>query len=138
MTVDVVLPCLDEATALPWVLGRFPPGYRPLVVDNGSTDGSAEIARRLGASTVAEPRRSGRPAHQRGGRRLPAAGRAVQGHRYRPRHGTGGPGHERGTGSRRMTTLMVIAKAPVAGRVKTRLTPPFTPGEAAALAEAAL
>ncbi|MEU1518584.1 DUF2064 domain-containing protein [Streptomyces sp. NPDC005811] len=37
-----------------------------------------------------------------------------------------------------MTTLLVIAKEPRAGRVKTRLTPPFTPGEAAQLAEAAL
>jgi glycosyltransferase A (GT-A) superfamily protein (DUF2064 family) len=35
-------------------------------------------------------------------------------------------------------TLAVIAKAPVAGRVKTRLTPPCTPEQAAALAEAAL
>lgn len=35
-------------------------------------------------------------------------------------------------------TLLVIAKEPVPGRVKTRLTPPFTPQEAAALAEAAL
>lgn len=33
---------------------------------------------------------------------------------------------------------MVIAKSPVPGRVKTRLCPPFTPREAAALAEAAL
>ena len=38
----------------------------------------------------------------------------------------------------RTSTLMVIAKAPVAGRVKTRLVPPFTPAEAAQLAEAAL
>ncbi|MGX9922620.1 TIGR04282 family arsenosugar biosynthesis glycosyltransferase [Streptomyces sp. NPDC002248] len=37
-----------------------------------------------------------------------------------------------------MTTLLVIAKEPRAGRVKTRLTPPFTPGQAAALAEASL
>lgn len=37
-----------------------------------------------------------------------------------------------------MTTLVVIAKEPVAGRVKTRLTPPFTPQQAAVLAEAAL
>ncbi|MGW2787635.1 TIGR04282 family arsenosugar biosynthesis glycosyltransferase [Streptomyces populi] len=37
-----------------------------------------------------------------------------------------------------MTTLLVIAKEPVPGRVKTRLTPPFTPQEAAELAEAAL
>ncbi len=34
--------------------------------------------------------------------------------------------------------LLVMAKAPVPGRVKTRLCPPCTPGEAAALAEAAL
>ncbi|MEU4173041.1 DUF2064 domain-containing protein [Streptomyces sp. NPDC026665] len=37
-----------------------------------------------------------------------------------------------------MTTIVVIAKEPVPGRVKTRLTPPFTPEEAAELAEAAL
>ncbi|WP_369247940.1 DUF2064 domain-containing protein [Streptomyces sp. R41] len=37
-----------------------------------------------------------------------------------------------------MTTLLVIAKEPRPGRVKTRLTPPFTPREAALLAEAAL
>ncbi|MFI8232828.1 DUF2064 domain-containing protein [Streptomyces sp. NPDC085900] len=35
-------------------------------------------------------------------------------------------------------TLLVIAKEPRPGRVKTRLTPPFTPQEAAGLAEAAL
>lgn len=34
--------------------------------------------------------------------------------------------------------LLVLAKAPVAGRVKTRLCPPFTPDQAAQLAEAAL
>ncbi|MFJ4834953.1 DUF2064 domain-containing protein [Streptomyces sp. NPDC088747] len=37
-----------------------------------------------------------------------------------------------------MNTLLVIAKEPVPGRVKTRLTPPFTPREAALLAEASL
>ncbi|MEU9856185.1 DUF2064 domain-containing protein [Streptomyces sp. NPDC047974] len=37
-----------------------------------------------------------------------------------------------------MTTLLVIAKQPRPGRVKTRLTPPFTPEEAASLAESAL
>src|SRR5438270_762850 len=47
---DVVLPCLDEAGALPWVLSRMPAGYRPIVVDNGSTDGSAEIAAQLVAA----------------------------------------------------------------------------------------
>jgi uncharacterized protein len=37
-----------------------------------------------------------------------------------------------------VTALLVIAKAPVAGRVKTRLTPPCSPADAAALAAAAL
>ncbi|MBW8794234.1 MAG: DUF2064 domain-containing protein [Streptomyces sp.] len=37
-----------------------------------------------------------------------------------------------------MTTLLVIAKEPRPGRVKTRLTPPFSPAQAAALAEASL
>ncbi|MER7156260.1 glycosyltransferase family 2 protein [Streptomyces lydicus] len=55
--MDVVLPCLDEAEALPWVLDRIPSGWRAIVVDNGSTDGSAEIARALGAHVVHEPRR---------------------------------------------------------------------------------
>ncbi|MEU8522952.1 glycosyltransferase family 2 protein [Streptomyces sp. NPDC048577] len=57
MTVDVVLPCLDEAEALPWVLAHVPVGWRPIVVDNGSTDGSAALAERLGATVVQEPRR---------------------------------------------------------------------------------
>ncbi|MEU1072124.1 glycosyltransferase family 2 protein [Streptomyces sp. NPDC005878] len=56
-TVDVVLPCLDEAEALPWVLARIPEGWRAVVVDNGSTDGSAELARALGATVVREARR---------------------------------------------------------------------------------
>lgn len=54
---DVILPVLDEAEALPWVLERVPAGYEPIVVDNGSTDGSAGIAARLGARVVREPRR---------------------------------------------------------------------------------
>jgi glycosyltransferase involved in cell wall biosynthesis len=55
--IDVVVPVLDEAEALPWVLGRLPHGYRPLVVDNGSTDGSGDVARDLGATVLVEPRR---------------------------------------------------------------------------------
>ncbi|WP_328325363.1 glycosyltransferase family 2 protein [Kribbella sp. NBC_00382] len=50
--VDLILPCLNEAAALPWVLTRLPVGVRAVVVDNGSTDGSAEIAARLGALVV--------------------------------------------------------------------------------------
>src|SRR5690606_22108779 len=39
------------------VLGRMPEGHRAIVADNGSTDGSAAIARDLGATVVLEPRR---------------------------------------------------------------------------------
>jgi glycosyltransferase involved in cell wall biosynthesis len=56
-SVDVILPVLDEAQALPWVLGRMPDGYRPIVADNGSTDDSAKIAAELGAVVVTEARR---------------------------------------------------------------------------------
>jgi glycosyltransferase involved in cell wall biosynthesis len=55
--VDVVLPVLDEVEAIPRVLGRLPRHYRAIVVDNGSTDGSASVARDLGAIVVSEPRR---------------------------------------------------------------------------------
>lgn len=62
--VDVVLPCLDEAGALPRVLSTLPAGMRAIVVDNGSTDGSAEIATAWGAVVIAEPVRGfGAAAH---------------------------------------------------------------------------
>lgn len=54
---DVVLPVLDEVGAIPRVLASLPPGYRPIVVDNGSRDGSGDLARSLGAVVVVEPRR---------------------------------------------------------------------------------
>ncbi|MCF6737150.1 glycosyltransferase family 2 protein [Blastococcus sp. KM273129] len=61
---DVVLPCLDEAGALPWVLGRLPAGYRAIVADNGSTDGSPAIAAEHGATVVHVPQRGfGAAAH---------------------------------------------------------------------------
>ncbi len=252
--VDVVLPCLDEAEALPWVLGRIPPGWRAIVVDNGSRDGSAELARSLGATVVEESRRGFGAACHAGllaataelvcfldcdgsldpaqlpratapvtdgtadlvlGRRRPVSTGAwpvharlantVLARRLRAR--TGAPLHDLGpmraarrerllalglgdrrsgyplemvlaasaagmritetsvdylpragrskvTGTVRGTrqairdmravlaapppTLLVIAKSPVPGRVKTRLTPACTPQQAAALAEAAL
>ena len=54
--IDLILPVLDEAEALPVVIGGLPRGVRPIVVDNGSSDGSAEVARALGAQVVTEPR----------------------------------------------------------------------------------
>ncbi|GAA0674708.1 hypothetical protein GCM10010193_29580 [Kitasatospora atroaurantiaca] len=249
-----MLPCLDEAAALPWVLGRIPAGWRAIVVDNGSTDGSAELARSLGATVVTEPRRGFGAACHAGmlaasaevvcfldcdgsldpaqlprvagpvqdgtadlvlGRRRPTAlgawpvharlANAELARRLRSRTGAAlhdlGPmraarrerllalglgdrrsgyplemvltasaagmrieerpvdyrpraGRSKVTGTLRGTrqavrdmravlaaappTLLVIAKEPVPGRVKTRLTPPYTPEQAAALAEAAL
>jgi glycosyltransferase involved in cell wall biosynthesis len=55
MEVDVVLPALNEAEALPWVLARMPGNCHPIVVDNGSIDGSGNVARALGATVVLEP-----------------------------------------------------------------------------------
>ncbi|MER6816713.1 glycosyltransferase family 2 protein [Spirillospora sp. NPDC000708] len=62
--IDVILPCLNEAEALPWVLSRMPAGFRPLVVDNASTDGSARVAADHGADVVpAEARGFGAACH---------------------------------------------------------------------------
>ena len=51
-----MIPCRDEALALPHVLTGLPVGWRAIVVDNGSTDGTADVARSLGAVVVTEPR----------------------------------------------------------------------------------
>ncbi len=55
-SVTVVLPCLNEAESLPGVLAAVPDGYRALVVDNNSTDGTADVAREHGADVVTETR----------------------------------------------------------------------------------
>ncbi|BBY87229.1 glycosyltransferase family 2 protein [Mycolicibacterium tokaiense] len=52
--VTVVLPCLNEAESLPGVLAAIPTGYQALVVDNNSTDGTADVARAHGARVVTE------------------------------------------------------------------------------------
>ena len=57
MDIDVILPCLNEAGALPWLLTRMPEGCRPIVADNGSTDGSGQIAADHGATVIAVPQR---------------------------------------------------------------------------------
>lgn len=56
-SVTVVIPCLDEAEALPGVLAKMPAEYRKLVVDNGSEDETAAVARAGGADVVCEPHR---------------------------------------------------------------------------------
>jgi glycosyltransferase involved in cell wall biosynthesis len=56
-TIDVILPCLNEAAALPDLLARMPDGYRAIVADNGSTDGSAAVAASYGATVLSVPQR---------------------------------------------------------------------------------
>jgi glycosyltransferase involved in cell wall biosynthesis len=53
---DLVLPCHDEAGALPALLAEVPPGFSVIVVDNGSRDATADVAGGLGARVVSEPR----------------------------------------------------------------------------------
>lgn len=53
----VVIPVLNEAAALPALLAAMPPGFTAVVADNGSTDGSGDIARDAGAVVVVEPER---------------------------------------------------------------------------------
>lgn len=51
---EVILPVLNEAEALPWVLARMPSGFEPIVVDNASTDGSPVLAAQFGARVITE------------------------------------------------------------------------------------
>lgn len=53
--IDVVLPALNEAAAIPGVVSSLPSGYRAIVVDNNSTDGTAAAALECGATVVSEP-----------------------------------------------------------------------------------
>ena len=56
MQCDLILPCRDEGPALAEVLAAVPQDLRVIVVDNGSTDDTADVARRAGAVVVHEPR----------------------------------------------------------------------------------
>lgn len=54
LVCDLVIPCRDEALALPGVFETIPDGINVIVVDNGSVDGTADVARGLGAKVVTE------------------------------------------------------------------------------------
>ncbi|GAB3784120.1 glycosyltransferase family 2 protein [Nocardioides ungokensis] len=51
---DLILPCRDEGPALGALLPRVPGDFAVVVVDNGSGDDTAKVARRLGATVVVE------------------------------------------------------------------------------------
>src|SRR4029079_4875613 len=73
---DVVLPVLDEREAIPWVLDRMPGGYEPIVVDNGSADGSGPLAARPRAPRGRGPQhRVGAPPPSLGAGGVDAPGR---------------------------------------------------------------
>ncbi len=58
LSVSVIIPALNEERALPAVLADLPPGVdEVIVVDNRSTDRTAEVARLGGARVVTEPQR---------------------------------------------------------------------------------
>lgn len=54
VTCTLILPCRNEAAALPGVIAQVPASVRVLVVDNGSTDGTGDVARSLGVRVVDE------------------------------------------------------------------------------------
>ncbi len=56
-TVVVIIPALNEERSLPMVLNDLPPMGEVIVVDNGSTDGTADSARQGGARVIEESQR---------------------------------------------------------------------------------
>ncbi|MCB9777848.1 MAG: glycosyltransferase family 2 protein [Alphaproteobacteria bacterium] len=76
-TVAVVIPALDEERSLPLTLAEIPPVGHVIVVDNGSTDGTARVAAEAGAVVVSEPRRGYGQACQAGIARAAALGAEI-------------------------------------------------------------
>lgn len=55
VSATVVIPCRDEAESLPAIIHALPAGIDVIVVDNGSVDGTADVAAALGCSVVYQP-----------------------------------------------------------------------------------
>ncbi|NJK79752.1 MAG: glycosyltransferase family 2 protein [Chloroflexaceae bacterium] len=71
MTISVVIPCFNEEDGLQYVLERMPDYVdEVIVVDNNSTDNTAQVARSMGARVIFESRKGYGRAYQAG---LPAA-----------------------------------------------------------------
>jgi dolichol-phosphate hexosyltransferase len=67
LRVTVVIPCLNEEEGIQRVLDEVPPFVDEIiVVDNGSTDRTAEIARKMGAQVVSELHRGYGRAYKKG------------------------------------------------------------------------
>ena len=64
--IAVIIPALNEAESIASLLAALPSDTRVIVVDNGSTDDTAGIARNQGATVVTEPKRGYGIAVQRG------------------------------------------------------------------------
>ena len=71
LTISVVIPCFNEEEGIAHVLQNMPDYVdETIVVDNNSTDGTAEVAQSLGARVIPESRKGDGSAYQAG---LPAA-----------------------------------------------------------------
>ncbi len=65
--ITVIIPCLNEEQGIEKVLHRMPPFVdQVIVVDNGSTDRTGEVAVSLGAEVIREPVRGYGRAYKRG------------------------------------------------------------------------
>jgi hypothetical protein len=66
-SITVIIPCLNEEQGIEQVLRRLPPFVdQTIVVDNGSTDRTSDVARSLGAFVVREEVRGYGRAYKRG------------------------------------------------------------------------
>src|SRR5579859_8008554 len=65
--ITVIIPCLNEEQGIERVLGRMPEFVdQVIVVDNGSTDRTSDVARSFGAEVIREPVRGYGRAYKRG------------------------------------------------------------------------